>query len=107
MEDLVSHPDAEGRPKDTEASIEWSVAAEALDQMERNEMRELMLRVLDELPDSQRIVFVLKDLEDWGTDEIASRLNVTPALVRQRLHRARLYLQDRLRSHVSGRRPCF
>jgi RNA polymerase sigma-70 factor (ECF subfamily) len=57
------------------------------------------------LPDSQRIVFVLKDLEDWETDDIARHLQLPSATVRQRLHRARVLMQARLRTHVLGGRP--
>jgi DNA-directed RNA polymerase specialized sigma24 family protein len=49
------------------------------------------------------MVFVLKDLEDWSTEEIAARLDQTAPAVRQRLHRARLQVQDRLRAHIQGR----
>ena len=106
MEDLVSHHDDNGRPKDSEDSLDWSVEADALVHLEQTEMRELMLKALDEVPDTQRVVFILKDLEDWDTEAIASHLGITAVLVRQRLHRARMFLQARLRSHVSGRRPC-
>lgn len=103
MEDRVSHPEAEGRPK--EAERDWSVESDALARVERSEMRELLMSALDEIPDTQRIVFVLKDLEDWDTGAIAQHLDITPALVRQRLHRARMFLQERLGAYVRGGRP--
>lgn len=84
---------------------EWQVAAQAHDVVERQELRECLTRALDELPDSHRIVFVLKDLEDWATEDIARHLQVTPGAVRQRLHRTRLQLQARLRTFVLGDRP--
>jgi RNA polymerase sigma-70 factor (ECF subfamily) len=56
------------------------------------------------LPDSHRIVFVLKDLEDWETEDIARHLQVASGTVRQRLHRSRVLLQARLRAHVLGGR---
>jgi RNA polymerase sigma-70 factor (ECF subfamily) len=105
MEDLVSQRGGEGRLMDPEATLDWSVEADALVQVEHKEMRELMLEALNEVPDAQRIVFILKDLEDWETEAIARHLDVSTALVRQRLHRARMFLQERLRSHLSGVRP--
>jgi RNA polymerase sigma-70 factor, ECF subfamily len=105
MEELVSHPDDDGRLKDAEASRDWSVEADAHDRVEQKEMREFLMNALDQIPDTQRIVFVLKDLEDWDTEAIARHLDVTPALVRQRLHRARMFLQERLGAYVRGGRP--
>lgn len=105
MEDLVSHSNEEGRPKDAEAAQDWSVESDALARVEQKEMRELLMNALDQVPDTQRIVFVLKDLEDWDTEAIARHLDITPALVRQRLHRTRMFLQERLRAHVQGGRP--
>jgi RNA polymerase sigma-70 factor (ECF subfamily) len=83
---------------------EWQVEAQAHDLVERQEMRECLSRALDELPDSHRIVFVLKDLEDWETEDIARHLQVASGTVRQRLHRSRVLLQARLRTFVLGGR---
>ncbi len=105
MEDLVSHQGDEGRLIDADTVLNWSVEADALVRVEQKEMRELLMKALDEVPDTQRLVFVLKDLEDWDTDAIAKHLAITPVVVRQRLHRARMFLQERLRFHVIGRRP--
>jgi RNA polymerase sigma-70 factor (ECF subfamily) len=81
---------------------EWQVAAQAQHLVERREMRECLTRALDELPDLHRIVFVLKDLEDWETEDIARHLQITRGTVRQRLHRARVLLLARLRTFVLG-----
>lgn len=97
--------DESGHLKDPENSMDWSVEAEAHLHTERQELRKHMLAALNELPDSHRVVFVLKDLEDWDTDQIARTLDLAPAAVRQRLHRARMAIQDRLRAYVIGRRP--
>jgi len=84
---------------------DWHVEAEAHGLAEQREMRECLMAALDELPDGHREVFVLKDLEDWATDDIARHLGLAPAAVRQRLHRARIVLQARLRTFVQGGRP--
>jgi RNA polymerase sigma-70 factor (ECF subfamily) len=84
---------------------EWQVEAQAHDLVEKQELRECLNRALDELPDSHRIVFVLKDLEDWETEDIARHLQLTPGTVRQRLHRSRVLLQARLRPFVLGGGP--
>jgi RNA polymerase sigma-70 factor (ECF subfamily) len=95
--------DEGGHHLDTRAELEWSVAAEALDVAERHQLRECMLQALAALPDALRVVFVLKDLEDWSTEAIAAKLDQAAPTVRQRLHRARVQVQDRLRAHLQGR----
>jgi len=95
--------DDRGHHLDTRDSLRWSEEAQALAEAERRQMRECLVAALDALPEGQRVVFVLKDLEDWSTEEIAEQLAQSPATVRQRLHRARLQVQERLRLHVQGR----
>ena len=95
--------DQGGHHMDSRAELRWSVEAQALAEAERRQLRECMLQALDALPDPLRVVVVLKDLEDWSTDDIAARLDQAAATVRQRLHRARVRVQERLRAHVQGR----
>lgn len=90
---------------EAEARLEWSTEANAPLHLERQEVRMRMMKTLDLLPDSLRVVFVLKDIEDMDTHEIAGKLEITPAVVRQRLHRARMFLQERLTPVLSGRQP--
>ena len=103
MEDLVSQNDEYGRPMDAEASLRWSEDADALTKIEHQQLREKMMSVLDKLTDSHRVVFILKDLEDWDTDAIAEHLDISSSVVRQRLHRARLFVHERMRPYVLGR----
>lgn len=103
MEDFASQGDDDGRPMDAEAMLEWSTEPDAPLHLEREEIRIRMMKTLDLLPDALRVVFVLKDIEDMDTQEIANQLNISQTVVRQRLHRARMFLQDRLRPVLSGR----
>jgi RNA polymerase sigma-70 factor (ECF subfamily) len=103
MEDMVSQGEDNGRPMDAEALPEWSVEPDAPLQLEREEIRARMTRTLDLLPDTLRVVFVLKDIEDMDTQDIAALLEITPTVVRQRLHRARMFLQARLKPVLTGR----
>lgn len=97
--------DASGHHREGREARRWSVEPEALAEAERNQLRAVLLEALDGLPGALREVFVLRDLEDWSTEAIAERTGQTPAAVRQRLHRARLQVQDRLRAHYQGRTP--
>lgn len=103
VEDLMSQEGDDGRPRETGAFLPWSTEAEAPADLERAELRAKMMAVLNRMSDAQRAVFILRDLEDWTYEDIAERLGVTQAVVRQRLHRARLFLQERMRPFVLGR----
>lgn len=97
--------DDRGHHLEMDRSPEWQVQAQAHDLVEQREFREGLNQALEELPDSHRLVFVLKDLEDWDTSAIAEYLQITESTVRQRLHRSRVQLQARLRTFVLGGRP--
>ncbi|GAB4575012.1 MAG: sigma-70 family RNA polymerase sigma factor [Anaerolineae bacterium] len=51
---------------------------------------------IDELPDSLRVVFVLRELEGLSTQETADELGLSVPAVKTRLMRARLALRERL-----------
>ena len=59
---------------------------------------------LKRLPESYRTPFVLRDLEEMPTAEVAEVLGISRELVRQRVHRARLMLRGYL-SHLVGVEP--
>jgi RNA polymerase sigma-70 factor (TIGR02957 family) len=56
-----------------------------------------LMLVLETLSPTERAVFVLREVFDFGYDEIAAAVGKTPAAVRQIAHRAR--------GHVDARRP--
>jgi RNA polymerase sigma-70 factor (ECF subfamily) len=62
----------------------------------RAETRRILERRIDELPSSFRTVFVMREVEDIGIDEIAECLSISPATVRTRLFRARALLRAAL-----------
>jgi RNA polymerase sigma-70 factor (ECF subfamily) len=97
--------DERGHHLESRESAHWAVEPQALAEAERRQMRACILEALEALPDTQRVVFVLRDLEDWSTEEIAEQLQQTPATVRQRLHRARVQIQARLKLHLQGGPP--
>ena len=63
------------------------------------------LKIIDdavnELPESFRVVFHLKDIEGLSNEEISKVLDISVPAVKSRLHRARLFLRDRLSDYFS------
>lgn len=51
---------------------------------------------INELPESNRVVFHLRDIEGLSNEEAAEVLGLSVAAVKSRLHRARLFLRDKL-----------
>ncbi len=64
------------------------------------ELREVMQREVEALPDSFRSVFVLREVEGLSTAETSGTLGISEDLVKQRLHRARTQLRDNLYRHA-------
>ena len=51
---------------------------------------------INELPESYRAVFHLRDIEGLSNEEVANILEITIPTVKSRLHRGRLFLRDKL-----------
>jgi RNA polymerase sigma-70 factor (ECF subfamily) len=60
------------------------------------EAMEIIERAASELPVDYRVVLHLRDVEGFSNEEAAKILELSVAAVKSRLHRARLFLRDRL-----------
>ncbi len=67
----------------------------------RTEMRRLLERAVDELPEVFRIVFVLREVEQMSGQDVAALLGIPVDTVKTRLHRARRLLNQSLRRRLS------
>jgi len=56
----------------------------------------LLNQALEELDEKYRAVFVLRDIEERSTAEVADLLGISEANVKVRLLRARLQLRERI-----------
>ena len=73
------------------------------DPSERSELRSRLGRALGVLPDRQRSVLVLHDVEGYTHGEIGSMLGIPEGTARSDLHHARASLRERLRDLWSER----
>ena len=74
---------------------------------ERSELQSVLREALGGLPDIQREIVLLHDLEGWKHREIADRLGLPSGTVRSHLHFARKALRDALSASATveeGRR---
>ncbi|MDX1612663.1 MAG: sigma-70 family RNA polymerase sigma factor [Candidatus Promineifilaceae bacterium] len=63
---------------------------------EREEVRQELEQAIRELPESLRVVFLMRELEGLSTADTAAALELSEGAVKVRLHRARLWLRERL-----------
>jgi len=68
----------------------------------QNQIRRLLERAIDGLPDSLRTVFVMRDVEELSTAEAARLLGLGEPTVKTRLHRARRMLRQILGDQVAA-----
>jgi len=106
LEPFLPRFDADGRHDATPDELRVVCRAEEL--LDRATLASKARDGLARLPDAYRDAFVLRDLEEMPTSEVAAVLGLEPAAVRQRVHRARLmlrgYLQDAAGRSAGGRR---
>lgn len=81
--------------------VDWSAVPD--DQLLTAEARQEMDRAIAELPESLRSTFVLRDLQGLSGAETAEVLGISVQAVKNRLHRARLRLRDRLAHYFTER----
>lgn len=65
------------------------------------QLRALMERAVDTLPDAYRDAFVLREMEELSVADTASCLGIEPGAVKTRVHRARKLLQQALAGELS------
>lgn len=67
----------------------------------RAEIRHLIERAVDALPEAFRIVFVMRDVQGCNVAETAAGLDLKPETVKTRLHRARRLLRRALNAKLA------
>jgi RNA polymerase sigma-70 factor (ECF subfamily) len=68
----------------------------------QHEIRKLLERAMDALPEPFRVVFVMRDVEEMSIEETALHLGIRPETVKTRLHRARRMLRQSLDGQLAS-----
>lgn len=69
--------------------------------LEQKELKIVLEKTIQSLPEEQRIVLILRDIEGLSYEGIAASLGLELGTVRSRLHRARLQVQASIREKFS------
>ena len=67
---------------------------------ELSDRRQLVRKGIEQLPEDYKTVVILRDIEEYSTDEVAKMLGISSGAVRVRLHRARGALRKLLDPHM-------
>lgn len=73
-----------------------------LDKLLNDELLDKINEAILTLPEKYRLVIVLRDIEGFSTAETAQILNLSDVNVKVRLHRARLFLRDKLKGYFEN-----
>ena len=65
-------------------------------QVELNDSVNWVAKIIEELPEQQKLVIQLRDIEEYEYDEIAKVLDMNPTAVRVTLSRARKTIREKL-----------
>ena len=93
LEDFIPKDEAEAQTQ----VPNW--ASMPLDQLLNEELAEMVHQAILSLPEKYRLVTVLRDIEGFSTAETAQILELSAANVKVRLHRARLFLREKLKGY--------
>ena len=80
----------------------WQPLADADEILDQGRRRDLIRSKIGSLPESYRIVLMLRDIEELTTAEVADYLGITESNVKVRLHRARSALKKILEPLLRG-----
>ncbi len=78
----------------------WSSQPDPERTMAQREIKHILEHAIDALPEQFRTVLVARLVEEMSIEETADLLDLRPATVKTRLHRARLMLRDDLERQV-------
>jgi RNA polymerase sigma-70 factor (ECF subfamily) len=114
----IAMNEALGRLRKHRPSVDWATYGENLTQaqiidfpgsaaspdpekaMAQGEIRVVLEKAIDQLPDSFRVVFIARVVEGMTAEETADLFNLKAETVKTRLHRARTLLRDALESQL-------
>ena len=99
LEDLQTDDSDEGAMP--EIFVDWSVLPER--ELLTGESKQAIDDAIQKLPETLRMVFVLRDIEDISIKETAEILNLTETNVKTRLLRARMFLREQLSAYYGER----
>ena len=95
----LDHPTEDPDAQSAWELPDWSATPD--EEIMTGETRRIMEDAIQALPPEQRAAFVLHDIQDLSSAETAQAMGITVSAVNSRLHRARVFLRDRIGRHLN------
>ncbi len=84
---------------ETEDAVE-SASPGPADEFEQQQIRQLVAKHVEKLPQRQRTAFRLFEIEEYSADEVGQMMGLNATAVRSNVYQARRTLNSRLASHL-------
>lgn len=98
IEDMMPDFNRDGEFK--RVSLAWPIDPEGL--FLNSELANELYEAVQELPSEYRLPLVLKDVEGYSIKVISSLLGLKESTTKTRIHRARLFVRERLSRYIEG-----
>ena len=95
----LDHPTEDPDAQSAWELPDWSATPD--EEIMTGETRRIMEDAIQALPPEQLAAFVLHDIQDLSSAETAQAMGITVSAVNSRLHRARVFLRDRIGRHLN------
>jgi RNA polymerase sigma-70 factor (ECF subfamily) len=99
----LDHPSDDSEAKTVWELPDWSATPD--EEILSVETRHVMEEAIQSLPAEQRAAFVLHDVQNLSSAETAEAMGITVSAVNSRLHRARVFLRDRIGRYTKHPEP--
>jgi RNA polymerase sigma-70 factor (ECF subfamily) len=99
----LDHPSEDDEAKTAWDLPDWSATPD--EELLSVETRRVMEEAIQALPPEQRAAFVLHDVQDLSSAETAEAMGISVSAVNSRLHRARVFLRDRIGRYTKHPEP--
>jgi RNA polymerase sigma-70 factor (ECF subfamily) len=99
----LDHPNEDGDARTAWELPDWSATPDQ--EILSVETRQVMEEAIQALPAEQRAAFVLHDVQNLSSAETAEAMGITVSAVNSRLHRARVFLRDRIGRYTKHPEP--
>lgn len=101
--DLAEYREGTRNPLDGEFSDPMTFSpSNPESELGRAEVRKFLEAAIDALPEPFRLTYVLRDVQEMTTRQVAALLNINVVTVKTRLFRARRLLRSELQKNISG-----
>jgi RNA polymerase sigma-70 factor (ECF subfamily) len=78
---------------------DWNISPQRI--AENDELKDILNEAINKLPPDYRVVFMLRDIQGFSTEETGKAINLSVPAVKSRLHRARAFLRNELNNTFS------